>query len=201
MGCDIHQYNFIYQEDGTWLFEGEGIGDISKALTYKYSNEPYFQKDLTDESARNADKVKYFYEYYHSDFIPELEPGRNYQVFGVLAGVRGDDYVIPEKWRRTGYPKQFTDIRASYVLMIDKHSPTWYTCSDLLDGLENAVKEIDADIAKHAGAQGDYIAALLEDLGYLKERLQKMLSDLGEAKLNMTEEQFGKSVILFDFDS
>lgn len=192
MGCDIHQFNYIYQSDGTYLFEGEGIGDINKE--YKFNGQ--FYEPGNEES---------FYSAYHSNYIPEIEPGRNYKLFGMLAQVRGDDYVIDGHYRHSGYPEPFTEDRASYVLTVDKHSPTWYTFKGLRNGCFKAIKEMknDLDVLKEEYAKNSYsyLSYQLDDITDLRNRVEKIVDQLDEAEENMTSKQFEKSIILFDFDS
>lgn len=193
MGCDIHQFNYIYQSDGTYLFEGEGIGDINKE--YKFNGQ--FYEPGNEES---------FYSAYHSNYIPEIEPGRNYQLFGMLAEVRGDDYVIDGHYRHSGYPEPFTEDRASYVLTVDKHSPTWYTFKGLRNGCLEAIKEMkkDCDVLKEECAKNEknsFLFHQLDDITWLSDRTTKIVDQLDEARKIMTGEQFRKSIILFDFDS
>ncbi len=195
MGCDIHQYNFIYQTDGTWLFEGEGIGDFGKE--YKFNDQFY-----------EAGNEESFYSAYHSDYIPEIVPGRNYQLFGMLAEVRGDDYAIDDYYRHSGYPEPFVEDQASYVLTVDKHSPTWYTFQSLRDGCLSAIKEMKKDCAKYREEYvknkkiaNSFLAQQLEDVEWFRDRAEKIVDQLNEARKSMTGEQFRKSIILFDFDS
>jgi len=202
MGCDIHQFNYIYQSDGTYLFEGEGIGDINKE--YKFNGK--FYEPGSEDS---------FYSSYHSDYIPEIVPGRNYQLFGMLAEVRGDDYAIDDYYKHTGYPEPFVEDRASYVLTVDKHSPTWYTFKSLKEGLTEVVEKMDKDlkilskIYSSKNQDGDdlsdeevaRVGEEYDDVEWLRNRAVTIISQLDEARKIMTGEQFRKSIILFDFDS
>lgn len=112
MGCDIHLYIETKNEDMSWgLFTD------------------YIQ--ITgEETRRTQEEYKAMYGYYESLYI-----SRDYDLFSVLAGVRGDlepiDYPI-------GFPddcsQDFLDVMKSWGS--DAHSETHYTLDKLLEYFE-----------------------------------------------------------------
>lgn len=109
MGCDIHLFAEI-RKNGKW----EQAGSMVK-------NEYYWPEEDTGNYLGNKKLVRErFYR------------GRNYQLFGVLAGVRSDGPPIVEQ---RGFPKDASKETKSYHKSWegDAHSESWLNLKELLE--------------------------------------------------------------------
>lgn len=108
MGCDIHDFCEVQQEDGSW----EMLGEV-------FDNPYYRENEEKDEW--NRPKTEHPYRM------------RNYSLFGFLAGVRGEE--IPALVEPRGIPvdasEGYKQIRDRYGC--DGHTPSYYTLKELLD--------------------------------------------------------------------
>jgi hypothetical protein len=102
MGCDIHDYCEIRQDDGSW----EKTGNV-----FPY---PYYNENSGEKSCDSP------YDW------------RNYVLFGVLAGVRGE---FPPICEPRGVP---SDASEGYKAIVERwrgdgHSHSYFTLQELLD--------------------------------------------------------------------
>ena len=125
MGCDIH----VYMERWTNSNKYDGPRDLSEDRDNKLNellgNEP------TKYRWVSADKWSYN-EGWGTNWADQYYDNRNYQLFSILAGVRGDYSPIVEP---RGIPK---DASSGYKYMCrgwegDAHSHSYYTLTELLN--------------------------------------------------------------------
>lgn len=111
MGCDIHcmvEYRDVYAGgDGKW-----------HAIEIK---NPYRVYHIPDNDGNMVEYDSYIEPY----------DGRDYQLFGILAGVRSDEY--PQMDDARGLPPDVSDeVRAKFdEYSDDYHTPSWYTLNEL----------------------------------------------------------------------
>ena len=106
MGCDIHAYCEVKRK-GKWVL----MGDIFPYVYY----DPSHPED--DYNTATSDCV----------FV-----GRNYELFGILAGVRGSgDAFIPPRGVPNNASKEFKKIVDGWGS--DGHTHHWYTLKELLE--------------------------------------------------------------------
>ena len=139
MGCDIHMY-VEYRFDGKWV-----CGDY-------FEKNPYYNGVDSDESKYN---------------VVNIYNGRNYELFGVLAGVR--NYDVPCISEPRGLPNDCNDfIKKEYESWIgDAHSCSWLTLQELIDFHESV-----RPTYSYPRATGNYILENLIDR--LKERADSL---------------------------
>ena len=189
MGTDIHQYNLIFK-DGDYFLEGEGF----------YNKTAKYLGWVFDESPNNGPVL---YRYY-SSYIPEIVPGRNYTMFGILAGVRGDSQYEFED-RQNGYPERLQMLidasdRIRSKIDDDTHSPVWYWLPQFQKNVTELLKTIKKLTAKMKRYK-KMDKCLWDDYKYLTADLERIDEKLKEAKENLGEESWEKSIIFFNFDS
>jgi len=145
-------------------------------------------------------------ECYTSNFIEEFIPGRNYMLFAVLAGVRGDEFQLEGNFVHKGIPPMLPfeineDMNDSgYAL----HSFTWFYLSDLLKELPKTIKAIKEwmmnmskeypEFAEEAEEYTWVIRSIREWIEILKNT-KKLL------KAQKSPKDFNSSIIFFSFDS
>lgn len=106
---------------------------------------------------------------------PFIEPldGRDYQLFGILAGVRSDDYPTIDSCR--GIP---LDVSEDVKSILEKeepfiHSISWYTLKELLCWYNNEKNFHSVDY------EDEYYAPYLDDIkkedSYMRERFQSFI--------------------------
>lgn len=125
MGCDIHFFVERWTSSNDYL----GPRDLEDDRDQKIS-------EVLDAPVRHrwvsADKWQIEDGQWHIDWDDEYYNGRNYQLFSLLAGVRGDlDPII----QRRGIPE---DASTGYLYKCnqwegDAHSHTYYTLDELLN--------------------------------------------------------------------
>jgi hypothetical protein len=145
MGADIHFYVEVKHDDGTW--------EMAPRVKHPCRFCNGTGKDAKRTSCQNCgappeDHAEGRCLYHPSQFEPGPAPcswapycvggkelrdyydERNYDLFGVLAGVRGD--VDPEFTEDRGLPADLShDVREEHDT--GYHSETWYTLAELLD--------------------------------------------------------------------
>jgi len=115
MGCDIHCYAEIHKAFGDEPKKWYKLGYM-----FKY---PYVEKDDIVIDHGDGD--------IHCVLTDRCYSGRNYGLFGILAGVRGEATPIAEP---RGVP---TDASEGYKKVladwgVNAHTPSWYTLFELL---------------------------------------------------------------------
>ena len=130
MGCDIHFFTERYSKDNNY----DGPRDISEERNIKLGTL------LNDEEVEprwvSADKWNYEGDddgYWELSYNDKFYKGRNYSLFEILAGVRGDDDNAIEPPR--GIPD---DASLGYKTVADQwdddaHSHSYFTLDELLD--------------------------------------------------------------------
>lgn len=175
MGCDIHQQNILYN-NSTGEWKIEG-----------------------EKSQDGADADAVF------DVIPELVPYRWYAMFGVLAGVREEDWQIPERYCCPGIPEEAgEDFKKAYEH--DYHSAIWYFIPDLIGGLKKTIKKMDDYMRVSSLKSPEYIKYERDEDEGLRDmvfNLCEKLEDAIDPEKNEKIKQFdvSKSKIFFYFDS
>lgn len=116
MGCDIHVYTERKNRDGKW-----------ECADFFEVNE-YYDKDDNDEWEQPMNHVDFY-------------KGRDYELFGALAGVRSDIEHIEPK----GIPDDCSkECKEDFIRWdSDAHTPSWMTITELKDHqkkLGNTVK-------------------------------------------------------------
>jgi hypothetical protein len=108
MGCDYHPHIEMQATDGTWHRAEDIVPDPWYDPNEPVSN--WNQPEVRDQWGK---------------------PGRNYELFTMLAGVRGPEHMAITPPR--GIPDDVGDeTRAEYeAWSIDAHTPTWYTAREL----------------------------------------------------------------------
>ena len=174
MGCDIHQYNLIYD---TGLYFRTGA--------------------VTDQESYSEDDECY----YSCSKIPELVPYRNYFIFGVLAGVRSADFEIT-KDRHDCYPSALSKQDLA-LISDDRHSPVWYYCPKLLAQLQETEKKMKRRMAALRRTEPYFNgSADEEEFEYEIDAVKELITKLKESRKKFTSmESWEKSIILFNFDS
>lgn len=138
MGCDIHFFTERYSKDNNY----DGPRDISEERDIKLGTL------LNDEEVEprwvSADKWNYEDGDWELSYNDNFYKGRNYSLFEILAGVRGDDDNAIEPPR--GIPD---DASLGYKTVADQwdgdaHSHSYFTLDELLETIEK-MKSIDND--------------------------------------------------------
>lgn len=176
MGCDIHQINILID-----------------AKTKK----PY----CIDGEIPNGQETDY-----HSDNVQEFIDGRNYKLFGILAGVRGDDFQINGNVY-PGIPEELPEDMKKEITDSDycNHSFTWFYMQDLLKELEWTQKKIGMFIKASSFSDPYFIAGgEIDEYYWLKESVKEWIKILKETRKGLSikgrEEDFKTSKIFFFFD-
>lgn len=124
MGCDIHFFTERYSTD-----DYDGPKDLLEERDQKIGS--VLDGYVSTPRWITADKWTYEHDdkYWGVDY--QLYEGRNYHLFNILAGVRGDGPTISEP---RGVPE---DASYAYRVMLnqwgwDAHSASYYTLSELL---------------------------------------------------------------------
>lgn len=176
MGCDIHQINILID-----------------AKTKK----PY----CIDGEIPNGQETDY-----HSDNVQEFIDGRNYKLFGILAGVRGDDFQINGNVY-PGIPEELPEDMKKEITDPDycNHSFTWFYMQDLLKELEWTQKKIGMFIKASSFSDPYFIAGgEIDEYYWLKESVKEWIKILKETRKGLSikgrEEDFKTSKIFFFFD-
>ena len=110
MGCDIHVHTekLITKSDGTSIWVN------TDNFQYNYEEKVIYNIDDADDFI--------FRSIYH---------GRDYKLFGILAGVRSfSQYQIDEK---RGFPSDVSDETKKQFIKGSDHTPSYYTLRELLD--------------------------------------------------------------------
>lgn len=134
MGCDIHLHAEVRK---SYSANGKQRAFWSRAVPAREDRDPWYNKD----DAREHDP--------HTAIrsVTSWYGGRNYQLFGILAGVRGDDVPIAEP---RGLPADLSDdlvvLRRDDVytgdVTLGEHSFSWLTLAELM---EHAGRIVTAD--------------------------------------------------------
>ena len=185
MGADIHQFNIIRFRDGSILRDGV---------------------EYVDHIEKNADGFEYEVqeEVYKSDYVPELIPGRDSDMFAFMAGSRGDApfKIYPEpgipEW--LDQPAQ-ADIKE--YLTKDRYGHCYYTAIDLLEKLKKAEARIEWYMRVKAAKNPEYIKygeideddIMLEKVRKMKEKLNRQITEGRDHPINWTD-----TCICFNFD-
>jgi len=160
MGCDIH----IHTEKRVIRADGSYIWVNTDNFQFNEYNVLYPEYEPEDDYL-----VKYIYN------------GRNYHLFGILAGVRTSSpfQISPQK----GLPEDVTDLTAKRFNPDNFHSATWFTLKELINYYHRMKKN--SNIIWKAGSTYDYDEPFyLGDFKYfLKCVKRKALEDLDKYKL------------------
>lgn len=131
MGCDIHFFTERYSTDNNY----DGPRDISEERNIKLGT--LLNDDKVEPRWVSADKWSYEDDgedsYWDLSYNDRFYRGRNYSLFEILAGVRGDDDNAIEPPR--GIPD---DASLGYKTVSDRwdgdaHSHSYFTLDELLD--------------------------------------------------------------------
>lgn len=147
MGCDIHFFVEV-RKDGEWTLapgqlrvcercEGSGKDPVSSRCANCKKTIDAHMPD-TNKCLYNASTLEELPEpcEYHcidgKSLYPTYYSGRNYDLFGILSGVRGD---IDEKFTREdrGWPDDTSYYVSKYGDNQDLHSHGYYTLTELLE--------------------------------------------------------------------
>lgn len=126
MGCDIH----FFTERKTSSNNYQGPKDLSEDRNTKI--EEIIDNRPVEERWVSADEWEFDDEYWNVPYSKEFYNGRNYYLFSILAGVRGDDEPID-------YPRGIPeDCSSGYSYVTnqwdgDGHSHSYFTLKELLE--------------------------------------------------------------------
>jgi hypothetical protein len=126
MGCDIH----FFTERKTSSNNYKGPKDLSEDRNIKI--EEIIDNRPVEERWVSADEWEFDDEYWNVPYSKEFYNGRNYYLFSILAGVRGDDEPI-------AYPRGIPeDCSSGYSYVTNKwdgdgHSHSYFTLKELLE--------------------------------------------------------------------
>lgn len=126
MGCDIH----FFTERKTSSNNYQGPKDLSEDRNTKI--EEIIDNRPVEERWVSADEWEFDDEYWNVTYSKEFYNGRNYYLFSILAGVRGDEEPI-------AYPRGIPeDCSSGYSYVTnqwygDGHSHSYFTLKELLE--------------------------------------------------------------------
>jgi len=126
MGCDIH----FFTERKTSSNNYQGPKDLSEDRNTKI--EEIIDNRPVEERWVSADEWEFDDEYWNVPYSKEFYNGRNYYLFSILAGVRGDEEPID-------YPRGIPeDCSSGYSYVTnqwdgDGHSHSYFTLKELLE--------------------------------------------------------------------
>jgi hypothetical protein len=126
MGCDVH----FFTERKTSSNNYGGPKDLSEDRNIKI--EEIIDDRPIEERWVSADEWEFDYGYWNIPYSKEFYNKRNYYLFSILAGVRGDEKPIAYQ---RGIPK---DCSYGYLYMTkqwrgDGHSHSYFTLKELLE--------------------------------------------------------------------
>lgn len=179
MGTDIHQLNIVKDGSGKVL-SIEGIWP-----DMEYSKESKLgEKQLLGP-------------------FPELVECRNYALFAILAGERGEEFEIQD--REHGIPKELEGNKEFEAAAEGLFDFTWYTLPQLLDGLRFTLKKIKLFIKASAFNDPAFVSlGEIDTYIYLQRDVRAMIQKLEDVwqfcRTSGKEELFENSVVLFAFD-
>ena len=144
---------------------------------------------------------------YKSGYVEEFIPGRSYDLFAILAGVRGDMFQITDNVY-SGIPEELPEDLKKDIE--DKeyccHSFTWYFMEDLQKELEWTAEKIQMYLQARANQDPEFIAdGEIDEWRSIKGSVQRWIKILAETKDKLRSEghagDFKTSKIFFFFDS
>lgn len=144
MGCDIHFFVEVFR-DGEWeLAPGQvkpcarcqGNGLDPEEITCR-NCEKYQDAHAPEEGKCLFDSTQWDPEYHRcldhclhgKQLYPTFYSGRNYELFGILSGVRGDydeSFTIEDR----GFPPDVSPLLREYGSSSDLHSHGYYTLAE-----------------------------------------------------------------------
>ena len=175
MGCDIHQLNIIID-----------------AKTKK--------PRLIEGELPKGEATKF-----EAKYLAEFIPGRCYELFGILAGVRADEFQIADNVNY-GIPKGLPEDIQKYLEDRDFHSHTWYRLEELQHELEWTEEKIDMYLKARAVQDPFFISGgEIDEYRALKRSVSEWIVMLDDTKQLLASEghleDYKESIVLFFFDS
>lgn len=123
MGCDIHVH-VERKVDGVWKYVPNDMAPVDSFYVDFICKKPEHERDEKDEYWNRR----------------TWDPGRNYMLFGILAGVRNRD-VVPIAEQRDVPDDSCPEIREHYEQWSgDAHSASYLTAAELLAAAKNGCK-------------------------------------------------------------
>lgn len=146
-------------------------------------------------------------ELYHSDYVKEFIDGRNYDLFGILAGVRSEMFQITSDVH-LGVPDELPDSIKEKMDDNDYcfHSFTWYYLDDLKHELEWTVEKLQMYLQARANTDPSFISdGDIDEYRWIKRSVEKWVQELTilyeDLKAAGHDEDFKTSKVFFFFDS
>lgn len=142
---------------------------------------------------------------YETTYVSELLSGRCYDLFAILAGVRGDFFQITDNVH-LGIPEELPADLKEFITERDFHSHTWYYLPDLQRELEWTAEKIQRWCTTTAAREPEFISCGEEQEWLsIRKTLLTWVTALDETKAKLEEagmaDSFKVSKILFFFDS
>lgn len=144
---------------------------------------------------------------YKSDLVSELVPYRSYDIFGILAGVRGDAFQIQDNVC-CGIPNEIQGELRQSLEDTDYHSFTWFYMESLLKELAWTKKKIKMFCKASAISDPGFISSgQIDEYRWLARNVDEIMKKLQDAKQKIERENpgwvgdFKKCKVLFFFDS